>query len=114
MSSPVRTRRVAALLGPLADGSYTYTALPTDLAGNVGTMTAPFVVTVDTPAPAAPTQPADLIDADDTGASNQDIANRLVLTVGTVKGHINHILGKLGVSNRTEAVAKARQRGFIN
>jgi LuxR family maltose regulon positive regulatory protein len=43
------------------------------------------------------------------GASNQAIADLLVITVGTVKSHINHILGKLGVHNRTEAVARARE-----
>jgi LuxR family transcriptional regulator, maltose regulon positive regulatory protein len=42
------------------------------------------------------------------GASNQEIAERLVITVGTVKSHINHILGKLAAHNRTEAVARAR------
>jgi len=47
------------------------------------------------------------------GASNQDIAARLVLSVGTVKGHINHILGKLRARNRTEAVARARGLGLI-
>ncbi len=43
-----------------------------------------------------------------SGATNQDIANQLVITVGTVKSHINHILGKLSARNRTEAVAQAR------
>ncbi|MEN6411074.1 MAG: LuxR C-terminal-related transcriptional regulator [Anaerolineaceae bacterium] len=49
-----------------------------------------------------------------TGATNQAIADRLVITVGTVKSHINHILGKLNARNRTEAVAKARQLGLLN
>jgi DNA-binding CsgD family transcriptional regulator len=35
------------------------------------------------------------------GASNQLIAQQLVITVGTVKSHINHILGKLAAHNRT-------------
>ncbi len=48
------------------------------------------------------------------GASNQEIADQLVITVGTVKGHINHILGKLDVTNRTEAVAKARKLGLVD
>lgn len=48
------------------------------------------------------------------GASNQVIAERLVITVGTVKSHINHILGKLNASNRTEAVARARQLGWLD
>jgi LuxR family maltose regulon positive regulatory protein len=47
------------------------------------------------------------------GASNQQIAEQLVVTVGTVKGHVNHILGKLGVHNRTAAVARARELGLL-
>jgi LuxR family maltose regulon positive regulatory protein len=47
------------------------------------------------------------------GASNQVISGQLVITVGTVKSHINHILGKLGVHNRTEAVARARGLGLF-
>jgi ATP/maltotriose-dependent transcriptional regulator MalT len=46
------------------------------------------------------------------GASNQEIAGQLVITVGTVKSHINHILGKLEARNRTEAVARARGMGL--
>lgn len=49
-----------------------------------------------------------------TGATNQTIADHLVITVGTVKSHINHILGKLNARNRTEAVTKARQFGLLN
>jgi LuxR family maltose regulon positive regulatory protein len=48
-----------------------------------------------------------------TGATNQAIAGTLVITVGTVKSHINHILGKLGARNRTEAVARAREYRLI-
>jgi LuxR family maltose regulon positive regulatory protein len=47
------------------------------------------------------------------GASNQAIAEQLVITVGTVKSHINHILGKLEARNRTEAVARARVWGLL-
>jgi LuxR family maltose regulon positive regulatory protein len=47
------------------------------------------------------------------GASNQQIAQQLVITVGTVKSHINHILGKLAAHNRTEAVARARELGLL-
>lgn len=48
------------------------------------------------------------------GASNQVIADQLVITVGTVKSHINHILRKLEARNRTEAVARARQLGLFD
>ena len=47
------------------------------------------------------------------GASNQEIGERLVVTVGTVKGHVNHILDKLEARNRTEAVARARELGLL-
>ncbi len=47
------------------------------------------------------------------GDSNQQIADQLVITVGTVKGHINHILSKLGAHNRTEAVARGRERHLL-
>jgi LuxR family maltose regulon positive regulatory protein len=49
-----------------------------------------------------------------SGASNQEIAGRLVVTVGTVKGHVNHILDKLEARNRTEAVARARELGLLD
>ena len=46
------------------------------------------------------------------GASNQRIADELTVSVGTVKAHISHILGKIGAHNRTEAVARARELGL--
>jgi two-component system, NarL family, response regulator LiaR len=48
-----------------------------------------------------------------SGRSNQDIAESLVVSVRTVKVHVSNILAKLSASNRTEAVAKARARGFL-
>jgi LuxR family maltose regulon positive regulatory protein len=42
------------------------------------------------------------------GLTNREIADRLVIAVSTVKSHTNSIYGKLDVSNRTQAVARAR------
>jgi DNA-binding CsgD family transcriptional regulator len=39
------------------------------------------------------------------GAGNADIAERLAITVGTVKSHVKNILAKLGVLNRSQAIA---------
>ena len=41
------------------------------------------------------------------GLSNHEIADQLVLSVGTVKFHIHNIFGKLGVRDRPQAIAKA-------
>ncbi len=43
------------------------------------------------------------------GLTNQEIANRLGMTVGTTKWRMNQIFGKLQVRNRIEALARARQ-----
>jgi LuxR family maltose regulon positive regulatory protein len=43
------------------------------------------------------------------GYANQEIAERLVVTLHTVKKHSSNIYAKLGVSSRTQAVAKGRQ-----
>lgn len=48
-----------------------------------------------------------------SGASNQEIADTLVIAPNTVKRHIGHILAKLGVSNRTQALVQARKIGLI-
>jgi LuxR family maltose regulon positive regulatory protein len=47
------------------------------------------------------------------GMSNRDVAEQLVVTVGTVKTHIHRILDKLGVRSRLQAVAKARELGLL-
>ncbi|BBB90134.1 MAG TPA: response regulator transcription factor [Methylomusa anaerophila] len=44
------------------------------------------------------------------GFSNKEIAQRLGLTIGTVKSHCNNIYNKLGVHSRTQAIAKLLQR----
>ena len=43
------------------------------------------------------------------GLSNREIADALILAVGTVKAHVHNIYGKLGVQSRTQAVARARE-----
>jgi LuxR family maltose regulon positive regulatory protein len=47
------------------------------------------------------------------GASNRAIAEQLVVTQDTVKKHLSHLFDKLGVANRTQAVARARELGLL-
>jgi two-component system NarL family response regulator len=48
------------------------------------------------------------------GQSNRDIATRLNISEATVKSHINSILSKLGVKDRTQAATTALQRGLVH
>jgi two-component system NarL family response regulator len=48
------------------------------------------------------------------GYSNQEIAAALFVTEGTVKFHINHILSKFNVTDRTQAVLTALKRGIAS
>jgi DNA-binding NarL/FixJ family response regulator len=47
------------------------------------------------------------------GLSNQQIARTLCIELPTVKNHVHHILEKLDVARRGEAVAQLRQRGLL-
>ena len=48
-----------------------------------------------------------------TGKSNRAIAEELVVTLDTVKRHVTNLFNKLGVVNRTQAVARARELGLL-
>jgi two-component system, NarL family, response regulator LiaR len=47
------------------------------------------------------------------GMPNKEIASHLIISERTAKFHVSSIMGKLGATNRTEAVALAAQRGLI-
>jgi two-component system NarL family response regulator len=49
-----------------------------------------------------------------TGQSNKEIGNSLCISEATVKTHINNLLGKLGVTDRTQAATTAIQRGIVH
>jgi DNA-binding NarL/FixJ family response regulator len=47
------------------------------------------------------------------GRTNRQIAADLVISLGTAKNHVEHIISKLGVSDRTQAVVKALELGIL-
>ncbi|MEO1522956.1 MAG: response regulator transcription factor [Cyanobacteria bacterium J06633_2] len=49
-----------------------------------------------------------------SGCSNAQIAEKLFVTVGTVKTHVRNILNKLGVGDRTQAAVRALRSGLIS
>lgn len=48
------------------------------------------------------------------GMSNQAIGTALNISESTIKSHVNHVLNKLGVSDRTQAVITAVKRGLVS
>jgi DNA-binding NarL/FixJ family response regulator len=48
-----------------------------------------------------------------SGRTNRQIAEDLVISLGTAKNHVEHIIAKLGVSDRTQAVVKALELGIL-
>src|SRR5205085_10627290 len=48
------------------------------------------------------------------GQTNRQIAERLIVAVGTIKIHVEHILGKLGAADRTNAAVRAVELGIVH
>lgn len=48
------------------------------------------------------------------GKTNRQIAQDLYISVGTVKNHVEHIIQKLGVSDRTQAVVRSLEMGLLD
>jgi DNA-binding CsgD family transcriptional regulator len=48
-----------------------------------------------------------------TGASNQQIADQLTISINTVKVHLRNVFGKIGVATRTEATLYAIKQGLV-
>ena len=49
-----------------------------------------------------------------SGLSNREIAGRLFVSVNTIKTHISHVYGKLGVNSRAQAILRCRELELLN
>ena len=47
------------------------------------------------------------------GLSNQQIADKLIISLPTAKTHVRNILNKLAVDDRTQAAVQAMRRGLV-
>jgi DNA-binding NarL/FixJ family response regulator len=47
------------------------------------------------------------------GLSNQQIADKLIISLATAKTHVRNILNKLAVDDRTQAAVHAMRRGLV-
>ncbi|MEV0581433.1 response regulator transcription factor [Nonomuraea sp. NPDC050310] len=65
------------------------------------------------PGPALTAREIEILELLARGAGNKEIAKALFITEATVKTHLNHVYGKLGVDTRTAAVTAAVERGLI-
>jgi LuxR family maltose regulon positive regulatory protein len=57
---------------------------------------------------------AEILELLAAGLTNLEIAEKLVISAGTVKKHASNIYGKLGVSSRTEAAINAKELGLLD
>jgi len=64
--------------------------------------------------PALTAREQDVLERIVAGRSNKEIASDLNISEATVKTHINSLLGKLGVGDRTHAATVAIQRGIVH
>jgi len=64
--------------------------------------------------PALTSREQDVLRLLSQGNSNKSIAQKLGITVGTVKGHVSVILDKLGVEDRTQAALFSVQHGLVD
>lgn len=68
----------------------------------------------DPPAKALTPRQMEILEGMTRGLTNQDIARELGIREDRVKGHVNTIFAKLGVANRTEAVAVALRKHLLD
>jgi DNA-binding NarL/FixJ family response regulator len=78
-----------------------------------GLTSAPLSSSIDYGSEELTTRETEILRLMTGGYSNREIASALDLSEGTVKNYVSNILGKLGVRDRTRAVLKAIEKGYV-
>lgn len=76
-------------------------------------VTGPLVQRVRRETPPLTAREIEVLQLVDAGLGNQEIAERLYLSLSSVKSHLSHTYGRLGVRRREAAAAEARRQGLI-
>lgn len=76
-------------------------------------VTSPIAATPEFPIPVLSSREREVLKLIAEGCSNQEIADQLFLSLGTVKSYVRMILNKLSVDDRVQAAAKAVREGLI-
>ncbi|MHB0877610.1 MAG: response regulator transcription factor [Anaerolineae bacterium] len=118
-SGPFMRAFTVVLFGGLAvlAAAWVWRRLQSPEVASVGGMV-PGEAGVDPAANAALVEPLsprelDVLRLIDSGLSNAEIADRLVVAQSTVKTHINSVYGKLGAKSRTHALRRAKELGLL-
>jgi DNA-binding NarL/FixJ family response regulator len=111
-----RDASIEALYNALSDVAAGRLACPPEISG--GLLRALFrreVHTTDEPAlnPALTSRECEVLDLLGRGFSNKEISCELCLSVATVKHHVHHVLEKLNVSRRAEAMRRVRDAPWL-
>lgn len=101
------------LAGTDAAPKTTATDATPDTAVGPGATTVPALTPDDTPPEPLTPRETEILEMVARGLTNSQLADRLFVTVPTVKFHLRNINAKLRVHNRTRAVARARNLGII-
>lgn len=98
----------------VADGqSFLQPTIATRVVAELNRLSAPASIFQDSQIEALSEREIEILRLIASGASNKEIAAALYIVEGTVKNHITNILGKMGVSDRTQAALKAREQKII-
>jgi DNA-binding NarL/FixJ family response regulator len=108
----VSRSRLAKAIRTVANGGTLIRPAVTERASRVVSQAPPRFPATESPEPLTEREIA-ILRLIAAGLSNGEIANRLGTAEGTVKNHTSHILSKLGVRDRTQAVLKALELGHL-